>query len=106
MIYAMGDINGCLDRFNNLLEKILVDAGCHQIQRPRLIILGDFIDRGPASKDVLDVLVSPSFQSSFEATVLLGNHEDWLLRLFDGDLGGLLSWLHHGGGGDHRKLRY
>ena len=96
-IYAIGDIHGCKDLFVQLLNKIKADALALGEKRPRVIVLGDMIDRGPDSRGVIELLISHQFRDNFDSTELLGNHEWWLLAVKDGDLEGVMSWLHFGG---------
>jgi len=70
MDYAIGDIHGCLDKVVRLLEVL-----CYDPTTDRLIFLGDYIDRGPDSKGVLDLLLH--LQQVNPANVfLMGNHGD------------------------------
>ena len=70
MDYAIGDIHGCLDKVLHLLEVLRYDPTAD-----RLIFLGDYIDRGPDSKGVLELMLS--LQRENPANVfLMGNHED------------------------------
>ena len=70
MDYAIGDIHGCLDKTVRLLEAVRYDP-----TTDRLIFLGDYIDRGPDSKGVLDLMLR--LQRGNPANVfLMGNHED------------------------------
>ncbi len=70
MEYAIGDIHGCLDKLQRLLEVIRYDPAAD-----RLIFLGDYIDRGPDSKGVLDLLVRLQ-QENPAHVFLMGNHEE------------------------------
>ena len=72
--WIIGDIHGCRDALDRLLDRIRPDPAAH-----RLILLGDLFDRGPASWEVLERVreLSDSFGSRF--TLLRGNHEDYLL---------------------------
>ena len=70
MDYAIGDIHGCLDKTCRLLDLIRYDPAVD-----RLIFVGDYIDRGPDSKGVLDLMLR--LQRENPANIfLLGNHED------------------------------
>lgn len=70
MDYAIGDIHGCLEKILRLLEALHYDS-----TTDRLIFLGDYIDRGPDSKGVLDLMLH--LQRDNPANVfLMGNHED------------------------------
>ncbi|MGE3539205.1 MAG: metallophosphoesterase family protein [Candidatus Tectimicrobiota bacterium] len=70
MEYAIGDIHGCLDKVQRLLDVLRYDP-CAD----RLIFLGDYIDRGPASKGVLDLMLSLQADNP-QNVFLMGNHEE------------------------------
>lgn len=75
-VYAIGDIHGRYDLIQALLDLIWIDAPDGE---NILVFLGDYVDRGPASKDVLDHIIN--LQREGWATVkLLGNHEYSLLE--------------------------
>jgi serine/threonine protein phosphatase 1 len=96
-LYAIGDIHGRADLLEALLDKIDADvANLPKGLRKRLIFLGDYIDRGPASRQVIDILVSRRLQR-FRPVFLAGNHEDALFR-FQADAHFGAEWLHYGGG--------
>ena len=71
MLYAIGDIHGRLDRLDMLL------AGLDLCEGDRLVFLGDYIDRGPEAKGVIDRLLE--VQQHYECIFLLGNHESMFL---------------------------
>lgn len=77
-IYAIGDVHGRADLLASLLLQIEVDIALHPVSRPIVVFLGDYIDRGPDSKEVLDLLVSPG--RTPEMVFLKGNHETFLLN--------------------------
>ena len=70
MDYAIGDIHGCLDKVLRLLDTIGYDPAAD-----RLIFLGDYIDRGPQSKGVLDLMLRLRRENPANI-FLMGNHED------------------------------
>ena len=72
-VYAIGDIHGRADLLQTLLVKVDADRKSRPIERTVTIFLGDYIDRGPCSKDVLDILLD--YQARFETVFLKGNHE-------------------------------
>ena len=76
-IYAIGDIHGCLIELQGLLEIIDADLARYPVDHHRLIFLGDYVDRGPASRQVLELLIDLN-KSSRDSIILKGNHEDWL----------------------------
>lgn len=94
--YAIGDIHGRDD----LLERLLCDIEDDKAARPEaetyLVFLGDLIDRGPNSKEVVERLRTSTF-GDVRPVFLLGNHEEVLLRLLGGERGLLRSWLRFGG---------
>jgi serine/threonine protein phosphatase 1 len=92
-VYAIGDIHGCDAELRALLDLIEADARKTQAEC-RLIFLGDYIDRGPASKDVVDRLFHIARQ--FRTICLRGNHEQMLLDFLD-DAKVLRTWSQMGG---------
>jgi len=77
-IYAIGDIHGCLDLYDDLENQIVNDG--RSIAGPKLIVcLGDTIDRGPSSAATIDRLAGPA-PRSFQRLVLRGNHEEMMLE--------------------------
>lgn len=93
-VYCVGDIHGRLDLLKQLHLAILHDAAGYSGTKT-LIYIGDYIDRGLASKGVIDnLLVDPL--PDFELVYLRGNHEQFLLDFLDEvELG--WSWLIYGG---------
>ena len=90
MTYAIGDVHGCLDQLTALIDLCMK----HCAGRPmRLVFLGDYIDRGPDSRGVIERL--RTLQSEMPDVVCLrGNHEALLLEAFETDDEGL--WLLNG----------
>lgn len=72
-VYAVGDIHGRADLLKAMFARIDLDMLERPAARPVEIYLGDYIDRGPASRDVLDQLIGRSEQR--EMVCLKGNHE-------------------------------
>lgn len=95
-VYAVGDIHGRLDLLEDLLRRIEEDASRHPDDSERaLIFLGDYIDRGPSSRGVVDrLLIDPL--PGMSTVRLMGNHEEALLSFLDGTSDGL-DWLTFGG---------
>ena len=95
-LYAVGDIHGRADLLTKLLDAVVTDSKKFQQDRMRVIVfLGDFIDRGPESRQVLDCLIAGP-PAGFEAVHLIGNHEDALLGFLDANYDGR-GWLQFGG---------
>ena len=77
-IYAVGDIHGRLDLLNELLSRISADINIRPIGRALCVFLGDYIDRGPWSRETIDRLIEHG--GSNEAVFLKGNHEQIAIR--------------------------
>jgi serine/threonine protein phosphatase 1 len=75
-IIAVGDIHGNLPALDDLLDQILVEAAAEDT----VVFLGDYIDRGPDSRQCVDAILRFHRETRAEVVCLLGNHEDWLLR--------------------------
>jgi serine/threonine protein phosphatase 1 len=96
-VYAIGDVHGRLDLLRRLLELIRDDAAQGKSARKVVVYLGDYIDRGPESKGVIDLLLSrPMRNAGFEEIRLMGNHEDILLQ-FLADVRCGPHWFAYGG---------
>jgi serine/threonine protein phosphatase 1 len=94
-IYAIGDVHGRADLLRELHQLIHEDAYERQAPRNVVVYLGDYIDRGSSSAEVIDILLDEKLPG-FEHVHLAGNHEDTLLRfLSDTSIAGL--WLEYGG---------
>lgn len=95
-IYAIGDIHGRLDLLEELLRQIADDAARHAADAERrLIFLGDYVDRGAASRAVIDRLLGDPLPG-FKTVYLMGNHEEAMLD-FALDRSDGLDWLSFGG---------
>ena len=93
-LYAIGDIHGCADEMNALLQFLKGSEGLNE--NDQVVFIGDYIDRGPASKDVIDQLIE--LRQSFPKTIFLkGNHEDMLLSFLG--LGGHAGQAYLSNGG-------
>ena len=77
-IFVVGDIHGCFDKLCALMDKIPIN-----FTRDQLIFIGDYIDRGSSSLEVVDYLID--LKKRWPATIFLkGNHEDMLEKYLDG----------------------
>ena len=95
-VYAVGDIHGRADLLDKLLDRIVAEATRHADDKHRwLILLGDYIDRGPSSRAVVERLLNDPLPG-FDTVRLLGNHEEALLDFLDGRSDGQ-DWLSFGG---------
>lgn len=102
-IYAIGDVHGQYRLLRHLLDEVashLLETGTG---RPTVILLGDLIDRGPDSSEVLRFLRGVQ-RSTGRLIVLAGNHEELMLRAYDGVPGAMRYWIDHGGGATLRSF--
>lgn len=95
-IYVIGDIHGRLDLFRGLIRAIEQDDATRRDMAKRLVILGDFIDRGPQSAELVSFLMALT-RTLKSVIVLKGNHEAILLDVLNGNHDALALWLAHGG---------
>ena len=88
-LIAIGDIHGCLPALETLLAAI----------RPQpvdtLVLLGDYVDRGPQSRGVIERLLG--LQQQCRLVPLLGNHDEMMLAVYDGRKELYVDWLLFGG---------
>jgi serine/threonine protein phosphatase 1 len=96
-IYAIGDVHGCYDQLRELLAMIEAhNATLPPCRSLHVILLGDLVDRGPASAEVLRFLHNVQ-QRTDRIIVLQGNHEELMLKALDGEPGMLRAWMRIGG---------
>src|SRR5258708_6879485 len=72
-IHVVGDVHGNVDALRDVFSRIDADSPLLRARRSVQIFLGDYIDRGPASREVLDLLITRS--RTDELLLLKGNHE-------------------------------
>ncbi len=95
-LYAVGDIHGRRDLLDQLLVQISDDAAkLPEGIKPQIIFLGDYIDRGLTSRDVIELFTSGAIDQ-FDPVYLMGNHEEALLRFLQEDSFGS-QWVRYGG---------
>src|SRR3546814_3506060 len=91
IIYAIGDIHGRDDLLGRLHDAIGRDlTAAAGARKATVVYLGDYVDRGPSSRAVLDRLIAPPVAAA-ESVFLKGNHEDAPPSLPDGEGGGELE---------------
>jgi serine/threonine protein phosphatase 1 len=99
VVYAVGDIHGRLDLLRLLWREVIDDAqksGVSEAGRPLFVFLGDYVDRGPASRGVIDLILWMREDPRLEVAALKGNHEETLLRFIEDPVYGAV-WVDHGG---------
>ena len=92
-LYVIGDIHGRLDLLDRLIDEIDRDAK-EQGAKSLTVTLGDYIDRGPDSRGVIERLLSNPFPGDYVA--LKGNHEALLQAFLENPAVGV-QWRHLGG---------
>jgi serine/threonine protein phosphatase 1 len=105
MVFAVGDVHGYVDLLKELRQLIQVEIDSRPDLRCKIIYLGDYIDRGPHSKEVLEFVTEEWLQGKVETVFLSGNHEYFLKSLLnlddDDDQRDLIEttavWLQNGG---------
>jgi len=94
LIYAIGDIHGCYEKLLALVAKVRGHAG----PRPfHAIFLGDYVDRGPDSRRVVELVRRLTAGADLHAkwSALRGNHEAMMIAALRGDHAD--KWLSNGG---------
>jgi serine/threonine protein phosphatase 1 len=94
-IYAVGDVHGRFDLLQAMAARIGRDITASPARETLEIFIGDYVDRGPQSRDVVEWLMQAPPLGD-RRICLLGNHEDMLLDAL-ADPAGLTSWLFNGG---------
>jgi len=96
-LYAIGDIHGRIDLLNEMISAIMQDVAISEGDgRPHLVFLGDYIDRGAQTREVVDALIALQARKDLDSTFLIGNHEAFCLKfIHDARIGPM--WARHGG---------
>lgn len=93
-LYVIGDIHGCSDLLDRMIAQIGRDLVGYPAADALIVTIGDYVDRGPDSRGVIDRLAVNPFPAALIA--LKGNHES-LLAGFLRDPSGADQWRHLGG---------
>ena len=97
-VYAIGDVHGCINRLAALHEQIAEDIATRPVEHTTLIHLGDYIDRGTDSAQVVDWLINRPPVPADAIINLMGNHEHMMLSAVSGkDADAAAHWLSNGG---------
>lgn len=90
----MGDIHGCLNEMIALDRMIENDLAQNPVEQHQIIYLGDYVDRGPASRDCLTRLIEKQHAG---AICLKGNHDERMTAFLDDPKTHISSFLTYGG---------
>lgn len=93
-IYAVGDVHGRADLLDRVLSRIDAHVAARPATRPVHVFVGDYIDRGPASREVLELLLN--CEQGREMVFIKGNHENSLLDFLQ-DPSVFQDWSRMGG---------
>jgi serine/threonine protein phosphatase 1 len=93
-LLVVGDVHGDAERLKELLRQTAA-------KQRRIVFVGDYVNRGPASRDVLETLVEARRAMGEHIVLLAGNHEVALLYYLD--TGDFVSFARHGGGATVRS---
>jgi calcineurin-like phosphoesterase family protein len=93
-VYAIGDVHGRVDLLEKVLSRIDVDLAGFPQSAAIEVFIGDYIDRGPGSRKVLDRLIKRS--QTGRTVFLKGNHETYIAQFLQ-DPAALAGWQHLGG---------
>ncbi|WP_223702525.1 metallophosphoesterase family protein [Sutcliffiella deserti] len=88
-LLAISDIHGDIATF----EKLLQHVGYNN-EKDQLILLGDYVDRGPESRAVIEKVISLKEEG---AIALMGNHDKMMIEAFEGEPMALKRWFYNGG---------
>jgi serine/threonine protein phosphatase 1 len=93
-VYAIGDIHGRADLLRQILLQIDADVSMNHVKRRQIVFLGDYVDRGPDTRGVLETI--RGLDNLNDVVLLAGNHEVFMLEALE-DVSALSSWLWAGG---------
>jgi len=100
-LYVIGDIHGRLDLLELMIALVNADISARDGSEPLIVTVGDYIDRGPKSREVLDRLLKNPFAGKYVA--LKGNHEALLQTFLDDPTVGA-DWWRLGGASTLRSF--
>ncbi len=95
-VYAIGDVHGRIDLLRQMHQRICVDVATAPADLHRIAVyLGDYVDRGLYSREVLDLLLDEPLPG-FDSVCLRGNHDHEMAAFLAGESDGQ-AWLRYGG---------
>ena len=93
-IFAIGDIHGCLNELVSLQKKIFSYPKFEK-ENDLIVYIGDYIDRGPNSKEVIDHILKLQ-RENINSIFLMGNHEQVMIDFLFNDINNLRYWINLG----------
>jgi serine/threonine protein phosphatase 1 len=96
-LYVIGDIHGCDSLLENAFERIAADQKERGAPEAPIILLGDYVDRGPKSAQVLERARARQQAAPETFVCILGNHEKMMLDFLDDPVERGGRWLRFGG---------
>jgi serine/threonine protein phosphatase 1 len=101
LVYVVGDVHGCVDKLHSLLARIDSDTDSDTEGAAggpgKVVFVGDYIDRGEASADVLRFLAEMTASFPERVVALMGNHERMMLDFLADPTGSAKRWIRYGG---------
>ena len=94
--FVVGDLHGTLDLLEHILEQIDHVIGSLDLNDPKLVFVGDYVDRGPSSSAVLTRLHELASEFPQNVTCILGNHEQMMLDFLDAPEARHARWFRNG----------
>lgn len=96
VVWSVGDVHGRLDLLRPLVDEIRADLEATPATRKVVVFLGDYIDRGPQSREVIQFLAGFGDDPDIEWRFLKGNHEEAMLDFLENPADGA-KWCEYGG---------
>lgn len=99
-LYVIGDVHGCLRQLREMERRIIERAAQFPDREHVIVLVGDMIDRGPQSAEVIDHVMSP-LGGNLRRLAIVGNHEETMLEALESPESAA-DWLSFGG---HETLK-
>jgi serine/threonine protein phosphatase 1 len=93
-IFAIGDIHGCLSELTLIHKKILTHNNFN-VKNDLIIYLGDYIDRGKNSKEVINQILKLK-NNKIKTVNLMGNHDEFMIDFLFNNKNNIKNWLNFG----------
>ena len=93
-IFAIGDIHGCLNELTSLHKNILTHKK-FDVKNDLIIYLGDYIDRGKNSKEVINQIIKLK-DNNIKTICLMGNHDEFMIDFLFNEKNNIKDWVNFG----------